>query len=603
MDGQIRVAADGTGEVSVVLQHQTVVALGFFLIHSLGHAAQHTGIDDLLIRAAAHTFQNGAQLLGGGHILGKVIVDAAGLQQSVQTLQLFSIGFLVHTVHEGDLLHAGKVGSALVGQQHELFDHSFALAGGALFHVDAVAVLVEDQLHLAALDIHAAALLAQAGTVAVQLLHGGQLAEHFMVLALQLVVSTAGQQGVDLGVNTLDAAADDRLDKAVIDQVAILIQMHQAGEGQTQHALIQAADAVGKLLGQHGHHLIGIVDAGCAVKRFVVQFAAGLDIVGNICNVDTQLKAALRGLGQADGIIDVLSLSTVNGEDGQGTQIHAALGVLFRDLSVLQLLGFLTNLIREAAADILRIEQSLCAALCFVRAAKSHGNAHAVIFLPIAALQDLHGHLVAVLCTALAITHHLHGDGRAVVRHELQAAINAAGSAHQIVLFFQNGQDLAFIAALHTGVLKLFYKHHVAGHGTAGKTARDKDIAGAVLQHDKGKILAQFYHLAQQSLVCTAGAHRKEHALTLADDRLVHQLIHSLHHLAVRAAVPAEFGFEVFDGARLILDRVLNFIAHCHNIFSPCSSMAAASNVPQRCQSWASCPTLPGGQTAADILS
>ncbi|EFQ08362.1 hypothetical protein HMPREF9436_00141 [Faecalibacterium cf. prausnitzii KLE1255] len=48
---------------------------------------------------------------------------------------------------------------------------------------------------------------------------------------------------------------------------------------------------------------------------------------------------------------------------------------------------------------------------------------------------------------------------------------------------------------------------------------------------------------------------------------------------------------------------MLNFIAHCHNIFSPCSSMAAASNVPQRCQSWASCPTLPGGQTAADILS
>ena len=38
------------------------------------------------------------------------------------------------------------MGSALVGQQHELFDHSFALAGGALFHVDAVAVLVEDQL-------------------------------------------------------------------------------------------------------------------------------------------------------------------------------------------------------------------------------------------------------------------------------------------------------------------------------------------------------------------------------------------------------------------------------------------------------------------------
>ena len=110
-------------------------------------------------------------------------------------------------------------------------------------------------------------------------------------------------------------------------------------------------------------------------------------------------------------------------------------------------------------------------------------------------------------------------------------------------------------------MLKLFHKHHVAGHGTAGKTARDKDIAGAVLQHDKGKILAQFYHLAQQSLVCTAGAHRKEHALTLADDRLVHQLIHSLHHLAVSGTVAAELCLEVLDHAGLVLDGMFDFIA------------------------------------------
>ena len=150
---------------------------------------------------------------------------------------------------------------------------------------------------------------------------------------------------------------------------------------------------------------------------------------------------------------------------------------------------------------------------------------------------------------------------------------------------------------------KLFHQNRIAGHGTAGEAARDEDIAGFILQHHKGKVLAQLDHLAGQGLFGTAGAGSEEHAGLLADHSIVHQLVQSLHHLAVRAAVPAEFGFEVFDGARLILDRVLNFIAHCHNIFSPCSSMAAASNVPQRCQSWASCPTLPSGQTAADILS
>ena len=110
MDSQVRVTADGAGEVGIVLQHQTVVSLGLFLVHSLGHAAQHTGVDDLLIGSAAHALQNGAQLLGGGHILGKVVVDAAGLQQPVQALQLFGVGLLVHAVHKGNLLHPGKVG-------------------------------------------------------------------------------------------------------------------------------------------------------------------------------------------------------------------------------------------------------------------------------------------------------------------------------------------------------------------------------------------------------------------------------------------------------------------------------------------------------------
>ena len=42
---------------------------------------------------------------------------------------------------EGDLLDAGKVGGALVGQQHELLDHALALAGSALLDVDTAAIL------------------------------------------------------------------------------------------------------------------------------------------------------------------------------------------------------------------------------------------------------------------------------------------------------------------------------------------------------------------------------------------------------------------------------------------------------------------------------
>lgn len=86
-----------------------------------------------------------------------MVVDAAGLQQAVQALQLLAVGLLVDTVDKGDLLDPGKVGGALVGQQHEFLDHGLALAGGALFHIDAVAVLIQNELDFPALEIDAAA--------------------------------------------------------------------------------------------------------------------------------------------------------------------------------------------------------------------------------------------------------------------------------------------------------------------------------------------------------------------------------------------------------------------------------------------------------------
>src|SRR5699024_7259624 len=119
-------------------------------------------------------------------------------------------------------------------------------------------------------------------------------------------------------------AADDRLDELVVDELALFVQVHQAGESQAQFALVQAADAVGQLLGQHGHHLVGIVDAGGPLKGFVVQGGARLDVVGHVGDVHPQLKA-VGGLVQADGVVDVLGLGAVDGEDGQGAQVHPAL--------------------------------------------------------------------------------------------------------------------------------------------------------------------------------------------------------------------------------------------------------------------------------------
>ena len=278
--------------------------------------------------------------------------------------------------------------------------------------------------------------------------------------------------------------------------------------------------------------------------------------------MDAQLEAAVGGAGQADSVVDVLGLGAVDGEDGQGAQVHPALAVLLGDLCPLELLGLLPDLIREAGADVLGVEQGLGAALGLVGAAEAHGDAHPVILLPVAAVQDLDGHLVAVLCAALAVPGQRHGDGRAVVGHEAQTALDPAHRAHQIVLLGQDGEDCALVAALHAGMLELLHQHLIAGHGALGEAAGDEDVAGAVLQHDEGKVLAQLDHLAQQSLVGTAGADGEEYTLTLADDGLPHQLVQSLHHLAVCAALAAELLLQLLDGAGLVLDRVFDLIAH-----------------------------------------
>ena len=211
--------------------------------------------------------------------------------------------------------------------------------------------------------------------------------------------------------------------------------------------------------------------------------------------------------------------------------------------------------------DIASVEQRLGAALGFIRAAEPHGHADAVVFLAAAAHQDLDRHLVAVFRAAFAVPHQLHGDGRAVVRHELQTALDPAGRAHQVVLFGKHREDGALVAALHTGMLELFDEDLVAGHRAAGEAAGDEDIAGLIFQHDKGKVLAQFDYFAQQGLLGAAGAHGEEHARTLADHSLVHQSIQCFHHLAVCPAVAAEAGLQVLDGAGLVLDGMLDLIA------------------------------------------
>ena len=67
------------------------------------------------------------------------------------------------------------------------------------------------------------------------------------------------------GIGQLGITPDDGLHHAGIQKVCLLIKVHDAGECIAVLSLIQRADAVGELVGQHRDHPVHKVDAGCAV--------------------------------------------------------------------------------------------------------------------------------------------------------------------------------------------------------------------------------------------------------------------------------------------------------------------------------------------------
>ena len=101
------------------------------------------------------------------------------------------------TVHKGICFTRAKAGSALVGQQHEPRSIIASPSPEVRFFTSMQwPSSSRISFTSAALEVHAAALGAQAGTVGVQFLHGGQLVEYLVVLGLQLIAAVPASRAL-----------------------------------------------------------------------------------------------------------------------------------------------------------------------------------------------------------------------------------------------------------------------------------------------------------------------------------------------------------------------------------------------------------------------
>ena len=103
VDGKVRIAPDGRGEVGVICQRKAEVALGLRLVLCLGHAAQHTCVHRALQIGAPGIGQQLRKLQRGGRIARKMEVHTRRRQRLLQLFDPLWVRRFVHTVHERQL--------------------------------------------------------------------------------------------------------------------------------------------------------------------------------------------------------------------------------------------------------------------------------------------------------------------------------------------------------------------------------------------------------------------------------------------------------------------------------------------------------------------
>ena len=99
------------------------------------------------------------------------------------------------------------------------------------------------------------------------------------------------------------------------------IKVHFHEKAAAIFARAQAAPAIGKGLGQHGHDAIGEIDRIAARPGFAVQMAIRADIMRHIGNGDRHFPAGAIGFGM-DGIIEIACVIAINRHQRQVAQIN-----------------------------------------------------------------------------------------------------------------------------------------------------------------------------------------------------------------------------------------------------------------------------------------
>ena len=217
----------------------------------------------------------------------------------------------------------------LVGQQHRLLHKPRRSRPVAHAHACGMALIVENDLGLARLEVDgspgAAGALPQVPDAVEHAKHRGDGIRLGSVDARQFGRrDRAREQPVHLVVAQARVRADRRGAGLGRDDGTPGVQPHAHRHGQPVLPRTQRAHVVAQALREHRDHAVHKVDRAGARPRLEVHRGAPGQVMGNVGNVDVEVKAPVGALAGTDGVVEVTGVGRVDGHAHDVAQVGAA---------------------------------------------------------------------------------------------------------------------------------------------------------------------------------------------------------------------------------------------------------------------------------------
>ena len=299
----------------------------FRIVNRLLHGAQQHGLQHFRVRTIADGFQ---QL---GVIAWLRLITARQLQTEfsqhgaergyglrgwlvVNTEQRRLFGFLNETCRRD------------VRQDHTLFNQLVRIVTLSLFDTLDTTLSVKDKLRLFTLKRDPTALFARLIQRFVEVVQLFDVFDQRRVLFAKILIAL--QHMPDLGIGQARMRTHHRFVELIARQTSLAGDGHFADHTQAVHLRVEGTQAVGEHFWQHRYNLRREVDRRTAAARFVIQRRVRTHVIAHIRDSHPQTPAATAFFLAIYGIIEVTGVFTINGDQRQIAQIHAACFGLFR---------------------------------------------------------------------------------------------------------------------------------------------------------------------------------------------------------------------------------------------------------------------------------